>query len=277
MKSYIFLALRIAIYVCGYFGTAMVLLPLLYGPKAIFKGEAAQSFLIANGFMPWMIIWIVDALLIWGIYKIRKIDFMKASRVKKISLDRAAMLVFIGIAMSFFTIALINTSYIYKTFPQLENTLTFLMESNTMILFPLIWCTVMPFFEELVLRGAIFNELNEKLPLVVAIAIQAVIYGIMSGNLAVGIYAAVSAVLFVLVYMWFDSVWASALIQIVSLNGGLILRRIGVKDWIVSHSDTGLYLISAVSIALVAVGYVMVYKMRVVREDDPTAELRKAS
>jgi membrane protease YdiL (CAAX protease family) len=71
-------------------------------------------------------------------------------------------------------------------------------------------------FKEVLFRALLFNELRKVLPLVIAIILQGLLYGALFFNFdpPLTLYGFLGAVVFVLLYIWFNSIWAPILAQI---------------------------------------------------------------
>ncbi|MGI6621883.1 MAG: CPBP family intramembrane glutamic endopeptidase [Acetivibrionales bacterium] len=79
-----------------------------------------------------------------------------------------------------------------------------------------------PIIEEIIFRGLVINELKGKMPLIIVIIIQALIFGVIHGNWLQIAYAAIIGILLGFVAIWTRSVWPSVLIHI-SMNGTPLL------------------------------------------------------
>ncbi|WP_431830935.1 CPBP family intramembrane glutamic endopeptidase [Clostridium sporogenes] len=83
---------------------------------------------------------------------------------------------------------------------------------------------LMPIFEEIFFREIIFNELRNKLNIIISILIQAIIFGLSHGNLIQGIYSFIFAILAVHVYLWTNSLYSSIFFHIIfNLMASLII------------------------------------------------------
>ncbi|WP_353892787.1 CPBP family glutamic-type intramembrane protease [Proteinivorax hydrogeniformans] len=86
--------------------------------------------------------------------------------------------------------------------------------------------------EEIVFRGFLFGELKEKLPLLVAVVVQAVIFGAMHMSVAQGIYSTILGIGLGLSMIWTGSIWAPILIHagnnIFSLVSALVFGGLNI-------------------------------------------------
>lgn len=74
-----------------------------------------------------------------------------------------------------------------------------------------------PIFEGIFYRGMIFNELKKNFPIVMAIILQALIFSICHQKNQM-IYAFIAGILFAVIYLWFKTIWAPIIAQIINYN-----------------------------------------------------------
>lgn len=74
---------------------------------------------------------------------------------------------------------------------------------------------LIPFFEEILFRGLIFNKLRTSMPIWIAIVLQALLFGIFRGNVLSGVYAFIIGLLLGVIYMLTKSIWVPVLIHAV--------------------------------------------------------------
>ncbi|HBE79830.1 MAG TPA: hypothetical protein DDW65_18925 [Firmicutes bacterium] len=72
-------------------------------------------------------------------------------------------------------------------------------------------------FEEIFYRGLIFNELKKKLPVIVAILIQALIFAVCHDKARMP-HAFIAGILFAVTYLWFKTIWAPIIAHIINYN-----------------------------------------------------------
>ena len=86
----------------------------------------------------------------------------------------------------------------------------------------------MPFFEEVMFRGIIFNRLRADFPVVVSLSVQALIFGLVHGNVLQSSYAFLGGMFIGLAYIWSGSLlipvaihvaWNTMSILIIQLLG----------------------------------------------------------
>ncbi len=72
---------------------------------------------------------------------------------------------------------------------------------------------VVPFFEEILFRGLVFNKLRAVMPVWVAIVLQALLFGIIKGNVTSAICAFIIGLLLGIIFMVTKSIWLPVLIH----------------------------------------------------------------
>ncbi|MDK8179806.1 type II CAAX endopeptidase family protein [Paenibacillus sp. UMB4589-SE434] len=71
-------------------------------------------------------------------------------------------------------------------------------------------------YKETLFRGLLLNEFRTVFPVWMAIVLQGIMYGILffQGDPVLSLYGFLGAVIFALLYVWFDSIWAPVIAQI---------------------------------------------------------------
>lgn len=72
---------------------------------------------------------------------------------------------------------------------------------------------VIPFFEEILLRGLVLNKLRTEMPVWIAIVLQAILFGVLQGNVLGAVYAFIIGLLLGIIYMLSKSIWVPILIH----------------------------------------------------------------
>lgn len=260
MKRYLKMAGYIALYL-------VVLYAVLTGVQwFVFnicsKNKALNDFLWSNKTLFSFSISVISVAIYYLIFKLRKKNLFKVCNFSKISTQSLLGITAMGISMSIFTTCFTGISAVNRTFPQFETYMKGFFESKGSVIILIVMLVVLPMFEEIIFRGMIFNELRSNIPIVVAIIIQAAIYGILQFNPVLGTYAAAGSIIYVLPYIWTKSLWGSILVQDTCILSLFILRRTGIKDALISTGDAGLILLTLVGIAGMVVSACFVWKSR---------------
>ncbi|MGL4343556.1 MAG: lysostaphin resistance A-like protein [Cellulosilyticaceae bacterium] len=159
--------------------------------------------------------------ILFGMTKARKMKISEQIKAKAISPKMMLIVLVIGIATALFTSSVL---YMLKL-PQLE-----IPFNAASILLFLVFHMENSIYKEVYYRGYIFNEMQGKIGLVLAILIQGAIYGLlfMGPNIAGIAYAYLGVILFTMVYLWSGSLWGSVIVQFSSTIGIFLL---GQSEW----------------------------------------------
>ncbi len=79
----------------------------------------------------------------------------------------------------------------------------------------IIMAVIVPFFEEILFRGLVYNKLRATLPLWVTIILQALLFGMVQGNVLSGLYALIIGILLGITYMITKSIWVPVIIRVI--------------------------------------------------------------
>jgi membrane protease YdiL (CAAX protease family) len=181
---------------------ANVLMP--YHPWFV---ENTLGYIVLNGAIGFPIFYLVFRY-------IYKRNFFKEARFQK--MDRIPVLISIGVGLmaGIFTAVFAQLPLIQSDDIRFSGLFAFLNGSTWYVF--LGFLLVGNLFKETLFRGILFNVLRKALPVTVAIIIQGLLYGTLFFNLnpPLTLFGFLGAVVFVLLYIWFDSIWAPILAQI---------------------------------------------------------------
>ena len=109
----------------------------------------------------------------------------------------------------------------FPSYQTVENTMNAAKNSYIEMLVVLL---IGPIFEEIIFRGAIFSILRKNIPLVPAIIIQAILFGLLHGNPLQGIYAFFLGIVLCLIYLYTGRILGNMLCHIIfNILGSVIL------------------------------------------------------
>lgn len=220
------------------------------------KNKVLNDFLWSNRTLFSFIISIITISIYYFIFRLRNKNLFKVCSFTKINTKNVLGIAIMGVSMCIFTTCFTGISAINNTFPQFEAYMKSFFESEGSLLILISMLIILPMFEEIIFRGIIFNELRANIPIIAAVLIQAVIYGILQFNPVLGTYAAIGSIIYVLPYIWTRSLWGSILVQDVCILGLFILRRTGIKESLMGIGDIGLILLTLAGAAgMFAAGY----------------------
>ena len=177
--------------------------------------------LITNAIGPYSIhIMIFAALstlfMMWIFFLGRKDNFISYIRWRKITPKYGLYIGSLGIFLNLLFIALLNYASLYlpleELMSQYSELMTLAFDTNFFIIL-LGVAIVAPIFEEILVRGVIFNDFRKATPVWVALIIQALIFGIMHMNIIQGTYAFLLGLILGLLYLRYKSIIAAILLH----------------------------------------------------------------
>jgi len=208
-----------------------------------------NSFIIINDIISIPIF----ALLVKRIKKQSVVKYCKFNKVNPVAI---LVLCLIGLSVSLFSTSIIKTPFITYNFPIIKQNFDLMFKGTTLVCF-LLFLFIGSIYKEMLFRGIIFNELKEVASFKVAIVLQGLIYGVFFFQYRVALiaYGLLGAVLFALIYTWFDSIWAPVAAQITSTGGLYLLSQVGgtfIQNYV--------YLVLAISILIMIAGIYYLWK-----------------
>lgn len=225
----------------------------MQGNNIQMSAENLQKLLNQNT-SPLIIIAIALSLIAYTLlFVLEKKNLFKECRFKLINFKQIAMVVILGIGLDMTINGVLSFVPVDEWFPSHEQVIESIMGGNSFVLTFLTVGILVPMFEELLMRGLVFNELRRNINLKVAIILQALIFGIYHGNMLQFIYASILGLFLGLAYVWTDSLWAPIIIHILFNSSSMILSRLAVNVNIIVYILIG--------IILFGTGLVILYKL----------------
>ncbi|EPR10080.1 CPBP family intramembrane glutamic endopeptidase [Ruminiclostridium papyrosolvens] len=215
MKKYLIMVGNLLIYVVTYF---LIIKSLVYiGKGYILPRPGIGPWLNRNSLVVTVTSDLIQFTIFYFVFKkFKGINLLKHVKLtEKISMKNFAVIFVIGLASGFFTSSVFKLPFITERYPDLINIMKFMfIDGGTVIVFTC-FLLVGSVYKEILFRGLIFNELRDKLPVVAAVIIQGLMYGLMFFNMNVPLiaYGFLGAVLFVTLYLLVKSLWASVIAQ----------------------------------------------------------------
>ncbi|GAA0179224.1 hypothetical protein SH2C18_21310 [Clostridium sediminicola] len=148
----------------------------------------------------------------YGVFKIINRDLIKFCRFNRFRISYVVPIILIAIFTT--GISLVCTQYgitIFPDYAEVSNTYSMAAKSIIGILGIIVFA---PILEEILFRGMIFNRMREDMNVVLAAILQAIIFGMMHGNMLQFFYTFALALIMAYVYVKTDSLWMSILVHI---------------------------------------------------------------
>lgn len=140
----------------------------------------------------------------------RKDKFMHYVGFKKVKASDLALTMLLGIFLNFIISPVLVSAMEYIPSSMVDKyaeVMEMIVGGSSIIMIIITTSIVAPLFEEIIVRGIIFNDFKKAVPLWLAIIIQALAFGVMHGNIIQGTYAFIIGVVFGLVYYKYKSIW----------------------------------------------------------------------
>lgn len=144
------------------------------------------------------------------IFLARKDKFLTYVGFKKVKWSDLGLVMIFGVFLNAVISPLVSIAmtYIPSSMAQsYTDTMDIIIGGSSVILIIFTTSIVAPLFEEIVVRGVILNDFKKAVPLWLAIIIQAILFGLMHGNIVQGTYAFVIGVIFGIIYHKYKSIW----------------------------------------------------------------------
>ncbi|EOU1995224.1 CPBP family intramembrane metalloprotease, partial [Clostridium perfringens] len=147
---------------------------------------------------------------------------LRRIKIKKINLKEYFYIIALSIGVSILLLFLSGIlSKIIPSYGDVVNQLNVASKSSLQLVIAII---LIPIYEEIVFRGIIFGYLRKNFNIIVAVLVQALIFGIMHLNLVQGIYTFILGIVLALIYMYSDSILGNITVHIIfNLLGALIV------------------------------------------------------
>jgi hypothetical protein len=280
LKAIGFLALITLVYLGINFAVAFVILVIMF----ITKPEMLQQAGVEN--FEWMLTSemlkyslhitilsnIITLLIIALFFLARKDKFIKYVKFKRFRLIDGTLVVGFGMFLNLLMLTILSFVSELEVFSKPMNRYDKLMEETFNGPFIIILIAVIiaaPLFEEIVVRGIVFNDFKKALPVWMAIIIQALIFGLMHMNLIQGSYATLLGIILGLIYYYYKSIWIPILMHF-SFN----LTSIMFEE--IFGSDVSLSLVGIIgligSIIIVGIMIKIYDKQYYIEDEEPIEE-----
>ena len=151
-----------------------------------------------------------------GIFLLRKMKIIKICNFKKLKFSYIPTAFILGISIcllnSSLTAVLAKIDFFEYHILKYQSLNFWIGETNTVFLVLALAITA-PLIEEIIFRGMIFHELKQIMPVIPAVIIQGLLFGIYHFNIVQFIYASFLGIMFGLVYSWTQNLWIPVILH----------------------------------------------------------------
>ena len=145
--------------------------------------------------------------------------------IKRIPIKEYFNIIILGIGITILLLFL--SSILTKLIPSYNEVANQLATSRGSALQLIITIALIPIYEEIFYRGIIFEYLRKNFNIIVAIVVQALVFGVMHLNLVQGIYTFILGIVLALIYMYSESILGNITVHIIfNLLGILIIPKL---------------------------------------------------
>jgi uncharacterized protein len=199
----------------------------------------------------------------------KKQSFAKFANIVKIDLSRIIIFICFGLFLGLFSYSFVSLDIIRTNFKPLTDTIKgFIAVGNVFFLILLV--PINSTFKEVAYRGAIFNEMKGKIPLGIALIIQALCYTATVfpySPMPVTIYALLGAIMFGLIYYLGGSLWASIITQFCTTFTLIALNKSVLSKVFSNQVSVILVVISVIMLLILFVVLIRKNKEKIVAQN----------
>ncbi|QJC51346.1 CPBP family intramembrane metalloprotease [Paenibacillus albicereus] len=180
----------------------------------------------------------------------RSPSLAEAAGLRRLPAGAALACILIGALGCLFSIGLIETEAVASRFPSIPALVDDLLRGDHLLLAILGAGLIAPAYEELLFRGLILRELRGFLPLAAALLLQALAYAYFQPSLALSFIGFGSGLLYGILRLALNSLWAPILVQITAMSLIFAARPLGAYEAVGALGDAGALGIAVVSLLL---------------------------
>lgn len=187
---------------------------------------------------------------------LRNKNLFKVSRFRRTGFVYLVFSTVSGMAISIFFAGLFSQMPIDELFPGYSEMIGSLLGGENFIITVISTGILVPFIEEIIFRGLIYNELKSCLPVSAAAVIQALLFGIYHMNLLQAIYAFLIGLALAYVVIKADSIWPAIVLHAGVNNTSTIMSRLISAETLYRYG----ILFSVISLIVLSVSLVLIWK-----------------
>ncbi|HEY5561849.1 MAG TPA: type II CAAX endopeptidase family protein [Clostridiaceae bacterium] len=176
---------------------------------------------------------LITFLIYWLIFFAKGKNIFHEAGFRRIGIDKLFLAGALGLGASMVVGSVMNFIPVDKLFPEYNKMISSIMNKENPIFIIIVTSIVVPIFEETLFRGLIFNELKKIAPIIPAIVIQAVIFGVFHGNLLQGSYAFLLALILGITYLWTKSIWVNIFVHMLFNGSNFFIQYLNFIPFII--------------------------------------------
>jgi len=241
----------IGIYFAWFFTALYIFNHFIYQDNAWFQ-QNTLIFIVFNDIVSFPLMYL-------ALKYIFKVNIFQAARYRKMGGRALVLSLVVGLGAGLFTVAFAQWPGIQSELVQFNVLFDYLYRVEWYVF--LLFLLLGNIYKETLFRGVLLNAFRGVLPLIISIILQGILYGVLffTGDIPLSIYGFLGAVIFALIYVWFDSIWAPIAAQVACQGIQYILWHWGPK------TDNLPVLITGMVISLIIIVIGMFLSKREVR------------
>ncbi|SDG00960.1 CAAX protease self-immunity [Fontibacillus panacisegetis] len=215
LKPYFVMIGRLGLYLAIYYAVLQPLVYLWY--NVLTQIDAIRPWLTDARNSNWGLVlndFIAIPIYYFIMRRYQKRDLIQVSKFNKISFSSVWKIALLSICMGLWVTSVVKIPVVADTFPQFEALFGSLVGGAPFTF--IVFLIVHSIYKEVLFRSLVFNELHAVLPVGFAIVGNAFVYGLLFFKLdpALSFYGGLGTIIFVLLYLWYQSLWASVVAEI---------------------------------------------------------------
>lgn len=169
-------------------------------------------------------------LMYFAIKLIFKQNLFKEARFQKMDGSAISLSLWVGLGAGLFTVAFSQLPAIQSDQFKFQELFEYLNRAEWYVF--LVFLLLGNVYKETLFRGLLLNSFRGVLPVTVAILLQGLLYGVLFflGDIPLSLYGFLGAIIFALLYVWFDSIWAPIAAQVACQGVQYLLWHLGPKS-----------------------------------------------
>lgn len=185
---------------------------------------------------------------------------IKAAKFRNLKAGQWALMGLIGVACTFLYISVMQLSWVRENTDELANYVKDFGKADYFIYVILGVGFFAVVFEELLFRGIVYTSLRKIMPAWATVIVGSIVYGYFQPSPWVGFVAFFLSILYCLVYIRTQSIWASIAIGVVVNCLMMITQRWGVHDAMLRRTNDELLMIGLLCLSVIGLSLVYLWK-----------------
>jgi membrane protease YdiL (CAAX protease family) len=204
-----------------------------------------RAFLIEHPASQLVAVNLVALVIYYLIFKLRGMDLFEETRFRRMNSGSILTILPIGLGLGMLIYTFSALPYVSENLPGIVQLTEMVGNGGNVLILLLGSIFLASLMEEILFRGILLQTLKKQFSVIAAVCIQALLFGAILMDVALGLYAALGAIIFGLVFIWGRSLWASLITHMVSTSTIVLMFQLNTYSQI-SHLMEQVLLVSSV-------------------------------